>query len=62
MGYPKRLSHAVELILFLWHMPADTTEGVAEHSTRLQPSINLNAPVTTSMFSCSGTQCTTPEG
>ena len=42
-------------------MPADTTEGVAEHSTRLQPSINLNAPVTASMFRCSGTQCTTPE-
>ena len=27
-------------------MPADTTETVAEHSTRLQPSINLHAPVT----------------
>ena len=24
-------------------MPADTTESVAEHSARLQPSINLNA-------------------
>ena len=43
-------------------MPADTTEGVAKHSTRLQPSINLHAPVTAFMFSCSGTQCTTPEG
>ena len=32
--------HAIELILFLWHMPADTTETVAEHSARLQPSIN----------------------
>ena len=27
-------------------MPADTTETVAEHSARLQPSINLHAPVT----------------
>ena len=35
-------------------MPADTTETVAEHSARLQPSINLHAPVTASMFSCSG--------
>ena len=26
-------------------MPDDTTEGVAEHSSRLQPSINLHAPV-----------------
>ena len=29
-------------------MPGDTTESVAEHSTRLQPSINLHAPVTCS--------------
>ena len=36
-------------------MPADTTETVAEHSARLQPSINLHAPVTAFMFSCSGT-------
>ena len=43
-------------------MPADTTETVAKHSARLQPSINLHAPVTAFMFSCSGTQCTTPEG
>ena len=43
-------------------MPDDATEGVAEHSSRLQPSINLHAPVTAFMFSCSGTQCTTPEG
>ena len=42
-------------------MPADTTESVAEHSARLQPSINLHAPVTAFMFSCSGTQCTTPD-
>ena len=40
------ISHAVELTLFLWHMLAGTTETVAEHSTRLQPSINLHAPVT----------------
>ena len=33
-----------------------------EHSARLQPSINLHAPVTAFMFSCCGTQCTTPEG
>ena len=25
-------SHAIELTLFLWHMPANTTETVAEHS------------------------------
>ena len=31
---------------------ADTTEPVAEHSARLQPSINLHAPVTAFMFSC----------
>ena len=37
-------------------MPADTTEFVAEHSARLQPSINLHVPVTAFMFSCSGTQ------
>ena len=39
-------SHAIELTSFLWHMPDDATEGVAEHSSRLQPSINLHAPVT----------------
>ena len=27
-------------------MPDDATEGVAEHSSRLQPSINLHTPVT----------------
>ena len=27
-------------------MPADTTETVVEHSAKLQPSINLHAPVT----------------
>ena len=36
-------------------MPDDTTEGVTEHSSRLQPSINSHAPVTAFMFSCSGT-------
>ena len=41
-------------------MPDDATEGVAEHSSRLQPSINLHAPVTALMFSCSGTQCILP--
>ena len=40
-------------------MSDDATEGVAEHSSRLQPSINLHAPVTAFMFSCSGTQSTT---
>ena len=44
----------LELTLFLWHMPDVATEGVAEHSSRLQPSINLHAPVTAFMFSCSG--------
>ena len=32
---------------------AYATEGVAEHSSRLQPSINLHAPVTAFLFSCS---------
>ena len=36
-------------------MPDDTTEIVAEHSVRLQPSISLHAPVTAFMLSCSGT-------
>ena len=36
-------------------MPDDATEGMAEHSSRLQPSISLHAPVTAFMFSCSGT-------
>ena len=35
----KHYSHEVELTLFL---PDDTTKGVAEHSFRLQPSINLH--------------------
>ena len=47
-------------LLILWDMPDDTTEDVAEHSSRLQPSINLHATVTAFMFSYSGTQCTTP--
>ena len=34
----------------------EATEGVAEHSSRLQPSIKFHAPaVTAFMFSCSGT-------
>ena len=36
-------------------MPDNATEDVAEHSSRLQPSIKLHAPVTAFMFSCSGT-------
>ena len=43
--------NAIELTLFLWHMPDDATETVAEHSARLQPSINLHAPVAAFMFS-----------
>ena len=43
MARPSRQSRAVELTLFL---PDDIIEGVAEHSSRLQPSINLHAPVT----------------
>ena len=39
----KHDSHEVELTLFL---PDDTTKNVAEHSFRLQPSINLYVPVT----------------
>ena len=30
-------------------MPVDATEGVAEHSSRLQPSINFHAPVTAAL-------------
>ena len=56
------MTESVDLTLFLWHMPDETTEGVAENNSRLQPSINLHALVTAFMFSCSGTQCTTPEG
>ena len=41
---------AIELTLFLWHMPDDATEGVTEHSSMVQPSINLHAPVTAFMF------------
>ena len=39
-------SHSNKWTLFLWHMPDDATEGVAELSSRLQPSINLYVPVT----------------
>ena len=33
-------------------MPDD--EGLAEHSSRLQPSFSLHAPVIAFVFSCSG--------
>ena len=46
MARPSRQSHEIELTLFLWHIPDDATEGVAEHSSRRQPSINLHAPLT----------------
>ena len=36
-------------------MPADITKTVAKHSAKLQPSINLHAPVTAFMFNCTGT-------
>ena len=61
MARPSRWSHAFELTLFLWHMPEDSTDSVAELSSRQQPSISLHAPVTAFMISCSGTQCTTPK-
>ena len=61
MARPSQWSHEIELTLFLWHMPDDATEGVAEHSSRMQSLINLHAPVIAFMFRCSGTQCTTPE-
>ena len=54
MARPSRESHAIELTLFLWHIPDDATEGVAEHSSRLQPSIKLHAPVTTLISSFPG--------
>ena len=50
MARPSRYSHAIEFTLFLWHMPDDATEVVVEHSSRLQPLINLHALVTASMF------------
>ena len=33
-------------------MPDDPIEGVAEPAFKLQPSVNVHAPVTTFMFSC----------
>ena len=39
-------------------MPDDATERVVEHSARLQPSINLHAPITAFMFSFSGSLVT----
>ena len=55
-------SHAIVLTLFLWDMPADTTETVVGNSAWLQPSANSHATVTSLMFSCSGTQRTAPDG
>ena len=42
MEFIREESCNVELILFLWYMPDDTTEGVVTHTdqARLQPSIN----------------------
>ena len=37
------LTYLIELTLYLWHMPEDATEGVAEHSSR---------PVTINQFAC----------
>ena len=51
-----------QLTLFVWHMPDDTTEGVAEHSSRLQPSINLHAPITAFCLAALVPNDTTPEG
>ena len=62
MARPSRQSHAIVLTLFLWHMPDDATEGVVKHSSRLQPSINLHAPVTAFMFSCSGCRSGSRQG
>ena len=42
-------------LLFMLHTSEDVTEGVAEHSSKLQPSINLHAADRACMFSCSGT-------
>ena len=42
------------MTLFLWHIPDDATESVTKHSTKLQPTINLHAPVTIFVFSISG--------
>ena len=38
-------SYNVELVLFMWHSPDDTTESVAIHSSRLQPSIPFTCHV-----------------
>ena len=35
-------------------MPDDVIEGVAELSSWLQPSVNLNSPVTAFMLNCYG--------
>ena len=34
MARPSRQSHAIELTLFVWHMPQYTTESVAKHSSK----------------------------
>ena len=39
---------------FLWHIPNGATETLAEHSSNLQPSINMHAPVEAFICSCSG--------
>ena len=44
---------AIKSSLFLWH---DATESMVEHSSKLQPTINLHAQVTTFIFSCSCTE------
>ena len=46
-------SQAIELTLFLWHMPAlpaDTTERVAEHSAMLQTINKLACPSSYSLY------------
>ena len=42
MARPSQQSHAIDLTSFLRHVPDDATEGAAEHSSRLQPSINFS--------------------
>ena len=46
----------------LRHMPDDTTEGAVEHSSRLQPSINLHAPVTRRLCSAALVPNVLPRG
>ena len=42
----------MELISYLWHMLDDTTESVAEHSSKLQPFMILSHGKAVSMESC----------